>query len=219
MINDESNDKTKVNKWKIIGCVIIIVLCLCTYPMWLWDTTRTAFKPEMTKLGTVNSYVLVSDNANMYCNPIIYKECDQGCEIINSHWAGKRNADGSLNCQLTMEMYFSTYMLQTDSIVPGNRLVLTLSNGDSIVMRARKLHAPKSIGSWRRAYSCHASRRSDYYPFSVKEIELLRTYDIVGVLIESEHDTLRKSLPKKKSEAVRKRFVCMTDELRRSDSE
>ena len=139
---------TKQSLFYALGCFIIIALYASYYPLWLWDKTRTVSEPEITKHATAHSYVLISDNANMYCNRNIFNLCEQGCEIINSHWAGKRNNDGSLNCQLTLEMYFSSFAPETDSIVPSNRLILTLSNGDSIITQARKYHSSESIGSW-----------------------------------------------------------------------
>lgn len=210
----EKNDK---RSWRtIIGCSIIIVLLgFGYYPGWLFWTTYSS-EQSVLKDQTQNPSREVSETArtnivNIFCNTWYFDVCDQGCEVVNMYWLGSLMRNGKYRCQPVLDMYFSTYTLQTDTIAQGNLLVLYLSNGDSIAIPAIRTSIPKFMGGLKRYTACHAYRTSVYAPLSAQETSLLRTQHVVALKVESKHDILIKNLDPAKSDRLQQRFVFISN--------
>ncbi|MBQ7631957.1 MAG: hypothetical protein IJS82_04270 [Paludibacteraceae bacterium] len=153
-----------------IGFVLIVVIYLLVHPVWLLFNARTASEPSIIQRKSIHTAegpadVVWTDDVNIYRNNIIYNVSDQGCEVINMRWGGFRYRSNGLRVyEVSLAMYFSEYALQTDTIVPGNRLVLYLENGDSLVTVSQCYYPASSMGNFRRYYAIHSSRESNYYP-------------------------------------------------------
>ena len=214
MESKNSSDKSLRNT--LIGFVLIVAIYLLVHPVWLLFNARTASDPLITQRKSIQTTegptdVVWTDDVNLYRNNIIYNVCDQGCEVINMRWGGfKYHSDGRRVYEVRLAMYFSEYALQTDTIVPGNRLVLYMENGDSLVKVSKRYYAASSMGNFRRYYAIHASRESSYYPIYERELEQIVSQNIKSIKIESQHDTLIKDISPKTSQAIIQRIRLVT---------
>ena len=197
----------------LIGFVVVLLLYVGYYPVWLFVTTYTDSQPtfeeqfvKQTKIGRAD--IARTNTALVYRNNIIYKECEQGCEAINFRWKGAKYRDkGTVAIQPCLEMYFSSYELKTDSILPNNRLVMYMENGDSIALHAMQTYRPSSIGYIKRRYFCHAYRESSYAPLTKQDISLLSSYQIVSMKIESYNYVLVKTITPEYSQSIIQRLA------------
>lgn len=212
------NEKSR-SRWTIIGCIIIILVYACEYHIWLLITTYTSSTPSIVEQKTMRTNNGIADFARtntalVYRNNVIYRECDQGCEAINLFWKGmKYRTDGKIGVQPCLQMYFSSYQLETDSIIPANSLVIYLNNGDSIAKHAVLKYMPHSTGHLKRYYFCHASRESSYEFLTNREITLLRSCPIVSMKIETQNDVLIKSVSPKASQNITNRLSFLLNSL------
>jgi len=213
------NENTQDFKKTLIGILLLLLMYWAVYPVWLlwttYSTEETVLKEPVISQSLNDTLEARTNIVNIYRNNWFYNVCDQGCEVVNMYWYAYRLKNGKYRCEPVLDMYFSTYKPRTDTIAPGNRLVLYLANGDTIVKTADNWFFPRSIGSVRRYAECHAQRSSYYTSFSKKETGLLRSVPITSVMIESKNDTLAKNLSPASATRLRNRFIYITSAFSR----
>ena len=210
-------DKNNEKSWMTIigGIIIIVFFGLGYYPGWLFLTTysleRSTLKNQTQNPSREVSATARTNIVNIYCNTWYYDVCDQGCEVVNMCWFASLMRNGKYRCQPVLDMYFSSYSPQTDTIAEGNHLILYLSNGDSIAKPATQTYIPHSMGSYKRRMTCHSYRASAYAPLTAHETSLIRKEHVVALKVESKHDILIKNLDPETSERLKQRFVFITN--------
>ena len=220
-MNNHSTTNTR-STLTIIGCIIIIAVSVCYQPSKLLFSTYSSSSPALKDLINNPTHEVArtarTNIVNVYRSRIhfdigfYYEDSDQQCRAVNMYWFGVNKHNGKYFCQPALDMYFSTKIDNTDTIIPGNRLVMILANGDSIVKPSNQTFAPFVVdGGFQGFHSFHTERKSYYAPFSGAETKLLRSENIIEIRVESKHDLLSKKVSPESGERLKQRFIFLTD--------